>query len=261
MKSEFFNGKVAWITGASSGIGEALAYHLSELGAFLVLSARRTEELERVKANCRPGSQVMVLPLDLAKPGEMPQKAAAVMAGLGRIDFLINNAGIGQNSLVADTQMEVYQKVLQINFLGAVALSQAVLPIFSEQGFGHLIGISSVLGKIVIRERSCYCASKFALNAFLDTIRVEYRNQNIKVLIAYPGAVQTEIDMYALDGNGAKLGEKPKGYEKGLPPATVAKAITGAIKSGRSEITIGNSLEKLAMTIRRFFPYFYFRLV
>lgn len=260
-KPTFYTGKVVWITGASSGIGEALAYDLSRKGASLILSARRVDRLEKVKQNCDPRAEIMILPLDLAQPESMPSKVSEALERFGKIDFLINNAGIGQSSLIQDTYLDIYRRVWEVNFLGAVALTQAVLPIFTQQGYGHLTFVSSVLGKMSIAERSGYSASKAAANAFFDTLRLEYRDKNVKVLCIYSGGVKTEIDLNALNGSGEKIDQIPEGYEEALAPQEVARRIVRAIQKGKATLTVGVLIEKIAFVFSRFLPNLFYRIL
>ncbi|ELS01020.1 short-chain dehydrogenase of unknown substrate specificity [Xenococcus sp. PCC 7305] len=259
-KSSFFKNKLVWITGASSGIGEHLTYQLANLEANLVISARTESELQRVKANCNNNANIMVLPLDLSDINSIKDKVKKVKEVFGKIDILINNAGIGQNGFVADTQINIYQKVLDINLIGTITLTKAVAPILQAQGHGQITIVSSILGHVVLPKYSAYSMSKHALNAFAHTIRLELKKDNIQVLLVCPGATQTNMEEKAINGSGKVMGIKPKEYETWLLPEKVAQKIIIGIQSGKREVIIGHCYEKLAVFINRYFPSIYFKL-
>ncbi len=260
MSQPFFHDKVVWVTGASSGIGEALTLAFSEAGARLIISARRVATLEAVRQKCAFPDKIFVLPLDLCETEAMPEKVRTAQTKWGQIDFLINNAGIGQRSHIASTAIKMYEHVMRVNFMGTVALTQAVLEVFLAQGHGHVTAISSVLGRIAVSERSSYSASKSALNAFFDTIRVEYRKQNIEVLLALSGGVKTNIDFNAMDGEGKRLGALPDDYDVAMEPAKFAKALMRAIRGRRREVVIGNMQERMGVLLRKYLPTVYHRI-
>ena len=137
------DGKTIWITGASSGIGEALTYLLDKRNCKIILSSRNEEELQRVKTNCVNKSQVKILAIDLAEFNSMPTLVEKAINVFGTIDILINNAGLSQRSLIAETKFEVYKKLMDINYLGTVSLTKALLPYFIENQKGHF-ALSSV---------------------------------------------------------------------------------------------------------------------
>src|SRR5580698_8228408 len=166
--SDHFNNKVAWITGASSGIGEFLAYALSARGARLILSGRRLEELERVKKACNNPGEVQILALDLADSPSLEAKTADAIACFGRVDIMVHNGGITQRSLVAETDMAVYRRIMEVNFFGYVELTRALLPHFLERKAGHFVVTSSVMGKLGTPMRAGYASSKHALHGFFD---------------------------------------------------------------------------------------------
>ncbi|MEL6866821.1 MAG: SDR family oxidoreductase [Bacteroidota bacterium] len=247
-------GKVVWITGASSGIGEALALYLARSGARLILSARRKEVLEEVKARCNVADkEVLVLPLDLANEDQMQACVAEALTYFGRIDWLINNGGISQRSMVADTEMEVYRRLMDINYLGTVALTKAVLPVFLKQGGGQFAVISSLMGKFSSPLRSGYSAAKHALHGFFDALRMEHHEDNIRVTILCPGYVRTNVSKNALTANGAAQGTMDNATDKGMSPEQCAEKIVEAIRRGKYESYIGGK-ETLAIYLKRFFP-------
>ncbi len=250
-----FENKVVWITGASSGIGEALAYTFAKRGAKLVLSARREEELQRVAANCKLAeANYLVLPFDVSKYEEAEAKAQQVLARFGQVDILVNNAGLSHWSKIKDMTMEVLKRIIDTNFLGGAALTKAVLPSMLEKRKGQIVVVSSILGKIVTHKQAAYNASKHALHGFFDTLRAEYSGEGIKVLIVCPGFVNTNVAKNSLDRNGNPIGRNNKMIETGLDPLYVSEQILSAIESGKEEILLAGSKEKFGVFLKRFAP-------
>ena len=243
---------IIWITGASSGIGEALAYQLAGRGAKLILSARRVEELNRVADNCNT-DDVYILPLDLEKTSEIKDAVARVINAFGHIDILVNNAGKGQRSLAKDTTVDVYRQLMEVNFFGAVTLSQYLLPHFIERQKGHFVTISSIAGKIGSAYRTGYAASKHALHGYFDSLRAEHHKDNIRVSIICPGWVNTSLSKNALTGDGTPLGNNTRKKSGGMSPEYCARKIKTAIEKEKAEIWLGGK-EKLAVYLKRFFP-------
>jgi short-subunit dehydrogenase len=256
-----FKDKVVWITGASSGIGEALAYAFSREGARLVLSARRPDQLERVRANCAGGENAhLVLPLDLVRFDELPGNAEQVLAHFGRIDILVHNGGVSQRSLVKDTIFSVDQALININYLGAVRLTKAVLPSMLERRSGHFVVITSLVGHVGTPLRSGYAASKHALHGFFNSLRAEVWRENIKVTIVCPGFIRTEVSLNAFAGNGSKFNIMDKDQEQGMSPEECAARIVNAVAREKEEVLIGGK-EKLAFYLMRFWPSLLSKLV
>lgn len=251
-----FKNKVAWITGASSGIGEHLAYALAEQGAKLILSSRNEKELQRVKDNCHTDTEIMILPLDVADFESIPTAVVKAVATFGNIHILINNAGLSQRALIKDTAFEVDQKIMNINYLGTVAMTKAVLPVMLEQGFGNIAVISSVMGKVSVPYRSAYAASKHALHGYFDALRAEVFGDNIKVTVFCPGYVRTNITVNALTGDGSKLNTMTPQSDKGMDPAVFAQKALRAIAQGKGEVHVGGR-ELMAIYVKRYFPRFF----
>lgn len=256
-----YSNKVVWITGASSGIGEHLAYAFAEEGASLVLSSRNEKELQRVKNNCPENTEVLVLPLDIEKRPQLPEAVNKVINHFGYINILINNAGVSQRELAQNTQVDVDQRIMNINFLGAVALTKAVLPHFLQQQFGHFVVISSVLGKMSVPYRSAYSASKHALHGFFDSLRAELIQDNIKVTIICPGYVHTNVTINALKGDGSKNNQMAPSTRRGLEPDLFAQKALQAIAQEKKEVVIAGVKESLALYLKRFLPPLYFRAI
>ncbi len=257
-----FENKVIWITGASSGIGEALAYTFAKRKAKLVLSARRADELERVKKNCHlPDESILVLPLDVAEHHKAEEAAKTVLQKFGQIDVLINNAGLSHWSKIKDMSMEVLQRIINVNFLGSAALTKAVLPSMLDRRQGHIVVVSSILGKIVTGKQAAYNASKHALHGFFDTLRAEYGKGGIKVLLVCPGFVNTNVAKNSLNKEGQPINKNNKMIESGLDPLYVSEVILSAIDKNKEEIIIAGSKEKMAVMVKRFFPSLFSKII
>lgn len=249
-----FENKVIWITGASSGIGEATAYQFAKEGAKLILSARREDELLRVKKNTALGdNQVFILPLDVEKIEEIPQKAKQAIEHFGKIDVLFNNAGISQRGSVLETDITVYQKIFNLNFFGVIALTKAVLPFMQHQKSGQIAVTSSVSGKLATPMRSGYCASKHALHGFFDALRSEVYQDNIGVTLICPGYIHTNISYNAVAADGSKFGKMDENQANGMSPDECAKRIVEAIYKQKDEVYMGGK-EVLGVYLKRFFP-------
>lgn len=245
--------KWVWITGASSGLGEALAYAFADAGANLILSSRTKEALERVKANCNPKATVLVQPLDVAQHEQLPSIAATVLQQTGRIDMLINNAGVSQRSLVKDTDLEVDKYIMNVDFFGSVALTKAVLPFMLKQGSGHIVAMSSLVGKIGSPMRSAYAASKHALHGFFDSLRAETMKEGIKVTLICPGYIHTNVSVNALTADGTPQNKMDKNQANGMPSEVFARKALRGILREREEVYIGGK-ELAAIYLKRFFP-------
>ena len=244
-------GKVVWITGASSGIGEALAVLAAQKGAKLVLSARRREELERVRAACADPAQVAVLPLDLSA---FDAEAAARQAEgfFGRVDVLVNNAGISQRSLFKDTQLEVYRRIMELDFFAPVALSKALLDGMRQRGGGHFVMIGSVVSKVGVPLRTGYSAAKHALAGFTEAARGELWRDGVKFTLACPGFVQTQVSVNALEGSGEKHGVIDPGIARGITAEDYAAQIWRAVERDVEEVYIGR--ESRVIHLKRLLP-------
>ena len=245
--------KVVWITGASSGIGEALAEELSRQGAILVLTARRTDRLEALKQRMAHPDKVLLLPGDLQDPEAIVPLARQVEALAGRIDILVNNAGISQRSRALEARLEDVRRLMEVNFFAPIALTNAVLPAMLARRSGRIVIISSVAGYVGTPLRSSYAASKHAVRGYYDSLRAELHGTGVGVTIVCPGYINTEITMHALSASGGEHGKKDQAIQKGLTPEKCAKTIATAIDRGKSEINVGGP-EVMAIYAKRFFP-------
>jgi len=254
-------GKVVWITGASSGIGEELAYAFAREGAFPVLSARDSLKLDTVKENCLGyTSKCWVHPADLTQINQLDDLVASVIKQTGRIDVLINNAGRSQRSFATETPLEIDRTIMELNFFSKVALTKLVLPHMLENQGGHVVLISSISGKFGFPMRTAYSASKHAVQGFFESLRAELVNDNIGVTIVSPGRVKTNISLNAITKNGEFYNKMDDGQARGMPADVCARKIVRAVKKNRKELLVGQK-EIIMVYIRRFFPRLYYKLV
>jgi dehydrogenase/reductase SDR family protein 7B len=250
-----FKNKIVWITGASSGIGEALAYEFASKGANLVLSARRETELQRLAKACEShGGSVLVLPFDMVDLSAHGQQVEKVLQTFGRIDVLVLNAGVSQRSFVLDTKFDVYRKLFEVNFFSIVHLVQQVIPVFQKQHTGIFVPIASVAGRISTPRRAAYGATKHALIGFFDSVRAELHAHGVQVTTILPGYIRTEISIHAMNEQGEKYGKMDPNQAKGLDPHFTAEKIVQAIISKKKEFFIGGFLEGFGLFVKRFFP-------
>jgi short-subunit dehydrogenase len=252
MKS--INGKTVWITGASSGIGEALAYELSRKNCKLILSARNIEALKLVKSKC-VNAEVVVLPFDLADFDNAKNNAEKAVSAFGKIDILVNNGGVSQRSLIAQTDFEVDKKLIEVDYLGTVALTKALLPHFIKNKSGHFVTITSLMGKFGSPYRSGYCGAKHALHGFFDVLRMEHHKDFLDVTLICPGFIKTNVAKNALIGNGSNQNQDDEATTNGMPVTVFAKKFVKAVESNKFEVYIGDK-EVLGVYLKRFFPKF-----
>ncbi|MBD3749931.1 MAG: SDR family oxidoreductase [Sphingobacteriales bacterium] len=252
-----FKNKIVWITGASSGIGEALVYALNHQGAKLIISSRKAETLYKVKQHCKKNPlDVHVLPLDLEQKETLFTKAEDAWKIYGQIDILMNAGGISQRSQVIETDVKVEEKIMNTNFWGSVYLSKALLPKMIEKGGGHLVVISSLVGKFGTQFRSTYSASKHALHGYFDSLRCEVYDKGIEVSIICPGFIKTNVTINSVTANGEKYGLMDENQANGMSAEACAEEILSAIEKKKEEVLIGGK-EKLGVYVKRFFPKFF----
>jgi short-subunit dehydrogenase len=251
--SDFFD-KIIWITGASSGIGKSLAIKLSSQNAKIILSSRKNQELELVKKLCKNPNNVKIVTLDLEDYTNLQPKVDQAIAAFGKIDILVNNGGISQRSFAKDTQIAVDKRIMDINYLGTVALSKALLPHFIKNQLGHFVVTTSIVGKIGTPLRSSYAASKHALHGFFDSLRAEHYKDQIAVTLVCPGFVNTNISINALTGSGTPQQKMDIATANGIDPERFAKLMAKAIKNKKEEVYIAGAKEKLGVFAKRFYP-------
>jgi dehydrogenase/reductase SDR family member 7B len=254
-----FAGKVVWITGASDGIGAALARALAAEGASLVLTARRREALEAVAIACAPAS-VRVLPGDLLDLDGLPALALQAEAAFGPIDILVNNAGVSQRGTALGTELRVVQELMALNFLAPVALTRAVLPGMIARKSGRIAVVSSVAGHVGTPLRSSYAASKHAVQGWFDSLRAELHGSGVGVTILSPGYIRTEISARARTADGSAHGLVGKGNARGMPAERCAARMVDALHAGRNEVFIGGP-EVTAVYLKRWAPWLVARFI
>jgi short-subunit dehydrogenase len=251
-------GKVIWITGASSGIGEELVYELARKGAKLIISSRRKEELDRVKGNCIAAAQpnIRVLPLDLGESSTLQLCAEAAIQVFGHVDILINNGGISQRSLAKDTTLEVDRKIMEIDYFGTIALTKHLIPHYIKRKQGHFVTVSSISGIIGTPYRTGYAAAKHALQGYFNSLRPELwkESPNIYVTMICPGWTNTNLSITALKGDGTPQNKKDETHAIGLTPKFVANKIIEAIEKKKREIYVGGWKETTAAYLHRYLP-------
>src|SRR5262245_25716261 len=248
-----YRDQVVWITGASSGIGEALAVAWSREGARVVLSARNAIELERVRRACVQPERHRVRPLDLVDPHAIQTAAAEVLEELGRVDVLVHSGGVSQRALALETDLATDRAIMDLNYFGTIALTKAVLPSMLARKSGHLVPISSVIGHVGIPLRSAYAASKHALHGFFDALRAETEKDGIRVTIVCPGYIRTKVSENALRGDGSRYGTTDDTHQKAMLPEVAAPIILDGVAKGKREVRVGGR-EIHAIWLKRLLP-------
>jgi dehydrogenase/reductase SDR family protein 7B len=251
-----FQGSCWWVTGASSGIGTALAQALSKAGASLILSGRNVAALNDVAARCEGKS--LVLPFEATDFAAIPAVVdkAWTWAGQhgGRISGLVNNAGISQRSLAVETVFDVYQKIVAVDLLAPIALTQALLPRMIKAGGGNIVAISSVAGLVGAPLRTAYSAAKHGLVGYHDSLRAETSHQGLQVLVVAPGSVRTNVSKNALGAAGETRGVSDAAIDNGLPPEDLAAQILDALRNGKRELVAAEGMEAEIVKLRRSNP-------
>lgn len=260
VKMQHFKNKTIWVTGASEGIGEALAQQLSQEGARIILTARNMEKLREVHGSLSGGNH-LVYPMDLLQTDKIPQLVTELLEEIHNIDILINNAGISQRSLVKDTDLSVDRKIMELDYFAVITLTKTLLPHFLQRKSGQIVTISSIAGKLGTPMRSAYCAAKHAVIGFMDSLRAEVHGENIQVLVVTPGSIQTNISKNALEGDGSKHGVTDQAIANGMSVEKCAELIVKGMKAGKSELLIAQGKEKLATYLKRFAPNLLFKMV
>ena len=252
--------KVVWITGASSGIGEGIVKNLASQNVKLILSSRRAEVLEKVKAACPNPDNMRILTLDLAQPDTLEAKTKEALSFFGRVDIVIHSGGISQRAFAMDTDIEVHRRLMEVNYFSTIIITKALLPSMIENGFGHIVAISSLVGKFGSPYRSGYSASKHALHGYYDSLRAEIWKQGIHVTIATPGFIKTNVSVNALTEYGEKLNSMDQGQENGMSAEECGRQIIRAIVKEKEEVRIGGK-ETFGILIKRFLPGVFSRMI
>lgn len=238
-----YTGKVAWITGASSGIGAALARDLAGRGAPLVLSGRDEARLAEVAKDC---GETLILPFDVRDEAALADATATAISWKGGVDLAVANAGISQRSRALKTDMQVYRDIIAIDLTAQIAFSQGLIGHMVERGSGALAFISSIAGKVGVPMRTAYSAVKFGLAGYGDALRAELSQTGVKVHMIYPGSVATNVARNAMVGDGSKRGSSDKAIDEGIPADDAAKTMLDGIANGEREILVAQGPE-LAM--------------
>lgn len=256
-----FKDQVVWITGASSGIGEGLAYAFHREGAHLVLSARRAGELDRVKTACEGPGEILPLPFDVVDDAARAAAVKQVLDRFGRVDMLVNNAGISQRALGKDTDIGVDRRIMEVDYFAAVALTKLVLPSMLARGKGHLVATSSVAGKFGVWNRTAYCAAKHALHGFFDALRIELHRDGIDVSLLVVGNVMSEVSLHALTGDGTPFGQMDLLQQHGMSAAECARRVLDGLARKEHEIAVVTPLGRRALWLARFWPRRFFKVI
>ncbi|MBI2279886.1 MAG: SDR family oxidoreductase [Bacteroidetes bacterium] len=253
--------KVVWITGASSGIGEALSYAFAKEGCKLVISARRESELQRVKTSTNlTDDSILILPLDLENHVAAPEWVSIILAKFGRIDVLVNNGGLSQKGTAMQTTTEVERKIMEINYFGNIALTKAVIPVMQKQQSGHLVVTTSILGKFGLPFHTTYAASKHALYGYYDSLRMELKPFNINVLLVAPGFINTNASINSLNADGSISNQDSPAQMNGMKTGVFAKKLISALKRNKQHIYIGNK-ELLAIPFKMLLPKLFYTIM
>lgn len=255
-----FKGKTIWITGASSGIGKAVAIEISKNRAHLILSGRNETALREVAEKCmKNGSTAETIAFDLGDEISVNNAAQTVLSKTTRIDALYQFGGISQRSFAGETPLVIDRKIFEVNYFGTIALAKAVLPGMIENGGGHIAVTSSIVGKFGFPYRSAYSASKHALHGFFESLRAENSTRNIRVSVIIPGRIKTSISVNAIDKYGKPYSRTDEGQSNGIPAEKSARIICRKLKKEKEEILFGGK-EIIMVHIRRFLPALYYRL-
>ena len=257
----FYDHKVVWVTGASSGIGAAIVLQLAQYNLKLIISARRETELNNIKEKCSSlPAEIVVLPFDLEALATFQSVADKAIEKFGSIDLLFNNGGISQRSLAKETPLHVDRKIMEVNFFANIQLSKIVLPMMLKKKYGHFVITSSLSGKFGFYERSAYAASKHALHGFYESLFLENRDNGIRVTMVCPGSIKTNIGLSALNKDGLAASAVDARLEKGMDAEVCAQKIIKAVAKGKKEVIIGK-LEIIPIYLKRFFPSLFWQLM
>jgi dehydrogenase/reductase SDR family member 7B len=260
MKDRMFAEKVVWVTGASSGIGEALVIEFVRRGATVITSSNDLPGLQRVQEEGgSKSSMIHCVPFDLSDTSGIEKIVEQQINAFGKIDILLNIGGISQRARIDETPLWLDRKIFEINYFGTIALTKAVLPFMVRHKSGHILATSSISGRFGFPLRSAYSASKQALHGFFETLYLENKSSNIKTSVIIPGRVNTSISVHALNGEGREHGRIDDGQAKGISPQKAAEIIIRGIRRDKREILVGKG-ELLLLHIRRYLPWLFFRI-
>ncbi|MCT9977632.1 MULTISPECIES: SDR family NAD(P)-dependent oxidoreductase [Acinetobacter] len=258
---ESLEGKVVWITGASSGIGKALAAECALQGAQVVLSARRLDELEKVRISLLNPDHHISVAMDITDEAQVRHAYEQVLDEKGRIDWLINNAGLSQRALIADTSMQTERAIMEIDYFSQVFLTKLVLPTFLAQKSGRIAYISSVAGLLGTQYRASYSAAKAAIHMWANSLRAEVAQDGVNVSVIFPGFVKTNVSFNALNGAGKAQAHQDEAIENGLEADDFAQKTVSALLKGQEYIVVGGRKEKLGVLVSRLSPSTLYKMI
>ncbi|MFW1814476.1 SDR family NAD(P)-dependent oxidoreductase [Acinetobacter guillouiae] len=258
---ESLEGKVVWITGASSGIGKALAAECALQGAQVVLSARRLEELEKVRISLLNPDHHISVAMDITDEAQVRHAYEQVLEEKGRIDWLINNAGLSQRALIADTSMQTERAIMEIDYFSQVFLTKLDLPTFLAQKSGRIAYISSVAGLLGTQYRASYSAAKAAIHMWANSLRAEVTQDGVNVSVIFPGFVKTNVSFNALNGAGKAQAHQDEAIENGLEADDFAQKTVSALLKGQEYIVVGGRKEKLGVLVSRLSPSTLYKMI
>ena len=253
--------KVVWITGASSGLGKALAEKCAALGAEVILTARRVDELESVRLALLHSEKHLSIAADITDEAQVLQAYKKVLDEKGRIDWLINNAGLSQRALIADTTMQTERAIMEVDYFSQVFLTKTVLPTFLAQKSGRIVFVSSVAGLLGTQYRATYSAAKGAIHMWANSLRAEVANDGVDVSVIFPGFVKTNVSFNALNGAGQPQGHQDEAIENGLEPEDFADISIKALLNGQEYIVIGGRKEVLGTWVSRLSPSTLYKMI
>ena len=250
-----------WITGASSGIGEAMALNFAKQGARIILSGRNEKKLALVKNCCKNSDKHIIAAFDIVDVGQVSSAYEQLKLQNVQIDWLINNAGISQRSLIMQTHEDVERKIMEIDYFAQTRLTRLVLPEMLAQGGGKIVMISSVAGLVGTQYRGAYSAAKAALHLWANSLRAELHEQGIEVATIFPGFIQTNVSINALTGDGSTQGSMDEATDNGLSAKNFAQQVSKALAKGDEYIVVAGSKEKLAAMVNRISPPKLYKLI
>ena len=253
--------KVVWITGASSGLGKALAQHCALHGAEVILMARRLTELEKVRQSLSDPHRHICIAADITDENQVRHAYEQVLAEKVRVDWLINNAVLSQRALIADTSMQTERAIMEVDYFSQVFLTKTVLPLFLKQKYGRIIFVSSVAGLLGTQYRASYSAAKAAIHMWANSLRAEVAAQGVQVSVVFPGFVKTNVSFNALDGAGKPQGHQDAAIENGLEPQAFAQLVVDALLQHEEYIVVGGRKEKLGVLMSRLSPKTLYKMI
>ncbi|KAA8731885.1 SDR family oxidoreductase [Acinetobacter qingfengensis] len=256
-----YNNQRVWITGASSGIGQALAIQFAEQGAHVILSARRLPQLEQVRQSLKHPERHHCVAMDITDEKQVAQIVAQVFTTIGTIDVLINNAGLSQRALITDTTMATERKIMEVDYFAQVHLTKQILPYLVQQKSAQIVFISSVAGLLGTQYRASYSAAKAAIHMWANSCRAEYADQGISVSVIFPGFVQTNVSFNALNGKGEAQQHQDEAIAQGLAANDFARQAVKALAVKKEYIVIGGHKEKLGVAVSRLSPQFLYKMI